>query len=450
MAKRLSFLSFCASVLTIFALTCGAQAQQMITFEEAVRIALDQNTQLRQRANQVRLSEVDVQSARAAFLPSLNVNTGTGTNFGLSFDTNVGELRTTANTRFNVNAFTSLSLFDGFQSQANLRQSRLNVSSEDMALERQRQLVVFQVANQFLLYIQATEQIAVQQENLLATQQLLSQIEEFVRVGTRPVSDLYQQQAALESAELSILQTEQQVQIAEANLLQILRLDPLGSYEFVVPDLTDEDLVLEQYDLADLYARAQQKRGDLRSQEISVLSAQQGLRAARGSRLPQLSFSADMGTSFNSGIEAYDFGGQLRRNRSQSISLSMNLPIFNRLRTNSQIQRARVSYENAKIGVEETQQQIGVEIRQAYLDYLTAEKQLEVTRRQLTYREQSLEAARERYNVGAATLVELTQAQSEYVQASRDAVSARYTIFVRKRLIRYYTGELDPSLPLFE
>lgn len=450
MAKRLSFLSFCASVLTIFALTCGAQAQQMITFEEAVRIALDQNTQLRQRANQVRLSEVDVQSARAAFLPSLNVNTGTGTNFGLSFDTNVGELRTTANTRFNVNAFTSLSLFDGFQSQANLRQSRLNVSSEDMALERQRQLVVFQVANQFLLYIQATEQIAVQQENLLATQQLLSQIEEFVRVGTRPVSDLYQQQAALESAELSILQTEQQVQIAEANLLQILRLDPLGSYEFVVPDLTDEDLVLEQYDLADLYARAQQKRGDLRSQEISVLSAQQGLRAARGSRLPQLSFSAGMGTSFNSGIEAYDFGGQLRRNRSQSISLSMNLPIFNRLRTSSQIQRARVSYENAKIGVEETQQQIGVEIRQAYLDYLTAEKQLEVTRRQLTYREQSLEAARERYNVGAATLVELTQAQSEYVQASRDAVSARYTIFVRKRLIRYYTGELDPSLPLFE
>ncbi|MCY4160151.1 MAG: TolC family protein [Bacteroidetes bacterium] len=440
---------YCVSLLAVFALAPIAQAQQRITFEEAVQIALDQNPQLRQRANQVRLSEIDVRSARAAFLPNINVSTGTGTNFGLSFDTNVGELRTTANTRFNINAFTSVNLFDGFQSQANLRQSRLNVSAGDFDLERQRQLVVFQVANQFLSYIQAAEQITVQQENLNAARQLLSQIEEFVRVGTRPVSDLYQQQAAVEGAELAILQTERLVQIAEAGLLQILRLDPLGSYEFVIPDLTDADFIPEQFELSDLFMRAQQ-RGDLRSQEIAVQAAAQSIRVAKGSMLPQLGFSAGAGTSFNSGIESLNFGDQLDRNRSQSISFSVNMPIFNRLRTRTQIQRAQVSYENAKINVEATQQQIGVEIRQAYLDYLTAEKQLEVTQRQLEYQGQALEAARERYNVGAATLVELTQAQSDYVQASQDAVTARYTIFVRKRLIRYYTGELDPALPLFE
>ncbi len=442
--------SFCVSIFSVLILASVSLAQQTITFEEAVRIALDQNPQLRQRANQVLLSEIDVQSARMAFLPNLNLSTGAGTNFGLSFDTNVGELRETANTRFNVNAFSSVTLFDGFRSFANLRQSRLNVTSDDLDLERQRQLVVFQVANQFLAYIQAAEQITVQEENLAAAQQLLAQIEEFVRVGTRPVSDLYQQQAAVETAELAILQTEQQVQIAEASLLQILRLDPLGSYEFVVPDLEDELLGPEVFDLADLFARAQQQRGDLRSQEVAVAAAEQGLRVARSTMLPQLSFSAGAGTSFNSGIESLDFGEQLERNSSQSVSLSLNFPVFNRSQTRSQVQRARISYENAKINVEATQQQIGVEVRQAYFDYLTAEKQLAVTQRQLEFREQALEAARERYNVGAATLVELTQAQSDYVQASQDAVTARYTIFVRKRLIRYYTGELDPSLPLFE
>ena len=442
--------SFCVGLLTVFALVPFSQAQQTITFEEAVRIALDQNPELRQRANQVRLNEIEVRSARAAFFPSINLSTGTGTSFGLSFDTNVGQLRTTANTRFNANASTSMTLFDGFQSQATLRQSRLNVTSSDLDLERQRQLIVFRVASQFLAYIQASEQITVQQENLAAVQQLLSQIEEFVRVGTRPVSDLYQQQAAVETAELAILQAEQQVQIAEANLLQTLRLDPLGSYEFVVPELSEELLTPEEFDLTDLFMRARQQRGDLRSQEVAVEAAEQGLRVARGGRLPQLSFSAGAGTSYNSGIQDSGFGEQLRRNNSQSISFSLSFPVFNRLRTRSQIQRARVSYENAKISVEATEQQIGVEVRQAYHDYLTAEKQLEVTQRQLTFREQALEAARERYNVGAATLVELTQAQSDFVQASQDAVTARYTIFVRKRLIRYYTGELDPTLPLFE
>jgi len=448
MTTRLCYL--CLSLFTALTLTSFAHAQQRITFEEAVRIALDQNPQLRQSANQLRLSEINVQSARAAFLPSLNLSTGTGTNFGLSFDTNVGELRTTANTRFNVNASTFLTLFNGFQSQANLRQSRLNVTSGDFGLERQRQLVVFQVASQFLAYIQAAEQIIVEQENLTAVQQLLSQIEEFVRVGTRPISDLYQQQAAVETAELRILQAEQLVQISEASLIQILRLDPLESYEFVVPDLTDADFIPEAFDLEDLFMRAQQQRGDLRAQEVAVQAAAQGIRIARSTMLPQLNFSAGAGTSYNSGIESITFGDQLDRNRSQSISFSVNLPIFNRLRTRSQVQRAQISYESAKIDVEATQQQIGVEVRQAYQDYLTAEKQLEVSQRQLEFREQALEAARERYNVGAATLVELTQAQSEFVQASQDAVAARYTIFVRKRLIRYYTGELDPALPLFE
>ncbi len=450
MIPRLLYRSFCVSLLTALFFASASQAQRTITFEEAVRIALDQNTQLRQSANQVRLNEIGVQSARAAFLPNFNLNTGGGSNWGLSFDTNVGELRTTRTTRFNMSARTSVTLFDGFQSQATLRESRLNVTSADLALERQRQLVVFQVANQFLAYIQASEQITVQEENLAAARQLLAQIEEFVRVGTRPVSDLYQQQAAVESAELGILQTEQLAQISEANLIQVMRLDPLGDYEFVIPDLSDELLAPEEYDLADLYARAQQQRGDLRSQEVAVDAAEQGLRIARSSMMPQLSLSAGTGTSFNSGIERINFGDQLENNRSESVSLSVNLPIFNRLRTRSQVQRARVVYENARINVESTQQQIGVEVRQAYLDYVTARKQYEVTQRQLVFREQALEAARERYNVGAATLVELTQAQSDFVQASQDAVTAQYTIFVRKRLIRYYTGELNPSLPLFE
>ncbi|MCY4223653.1 MAG: TolC family protein [Bacteroidetes bacterium] len=426
------------------------KAQQTITFQEAVRIALDQNTQLRQSANQVRISEINVQSARAAFLPNFNLSSGTGTNFGLSFDTNVGELRTTRNTRFNVNAFSSVNIFDGFQSQASLHQSRLAVESDDLRLDRQRQFVVFQVASQFLAYISAAEQIKVQQENLIAATQLLSQIEEFVRVGTRPVSDLYQQQANVEQAELAILQTEQLVQISEANLLQILRLDPLGSYEFIVPDLTEDAFIPEDLDLTDLFMRAQQQRGDLRAQEVAVDAAAQGLRLARSSSLPQLSFSAGAGSSFNSGIEQVGFIDQLDRNFSQSVSLSLNLPVFNRFRTRTQVQRAQVSYDNAKLNVEAIEQQIGVEIRQAYLDYLTAEKQLDVSRRQLEFREQALEAARERYNVGAATLVELTQAQSDFVQASQDEVTAKYTIFVRKRLIRYYTGELNPTLPLFD
>ena len=324
------------------------------------------------------------------------------------------------------------------------------MTANDLSLDRQRQLVVYEVATQFLLYIQQSEQILVLQENLAAAQQLLAQIEEFVRVGTRPVSDLYQQQAAVETAELAIITNERDAQNVMYQLIQILQLDPLGSYEFVVPELEEEYLEPEEFDLDDLITRARRQRSDLRADEVAVLAARQGLRAASSSMLPQLNFSAGASTSYNSGIEAFDFGGQLERNRSESISLSVQVPVFNRLRTRTQKQRAQVSYDNARLTVEATQQQVGIEVRAAYHDYLIAEKQLEVSERQLVYRQQALDAAREQYNVGAATLVELTQAQSDFVQASQEAITARYTIFVRKRLIRYYTGELDPNQPLFD
>ena len=441
--------SLCALLLVLTTLPARAQVPQRVSFDDAVRIALDQSLTLQQQINQVRLQEVGVRNARAAFLPSFNMSTSAGRSFGLSFDTNVGERRTTANDRFNLSASSGITVFDGMRSFRAVDQSRLELAATDFGLDRLRQDVVFTVAGQFLTYIQQYEQIGVQQENLTAAEQLLAQIEEFVRVGSRPVSDQYQQSAAVASAELALLEAERLAQVAEASLIQTLKLDPLGVYEFVVPDVDQIPLVPGDYDVNELLGEAMARRSDLRAQEAAIQATEVAVRSARGGMLPTVSLSASAGTSFNSG-SPFVFGDQLDNNRSESIGLSVNFPVFNRLRTRSQSQQAQIQHENERIRLEVLQQQIGLEVRQAYLEYLTAEKRLDVTQEQLTFREQTLEAERERYRVGAATLVELTQAQSQFVQAQSDAVTARYTFFVRKRIIDYYTGTLDPSQLLFE
>lgn len=450
--KQFTLHAICALVV-LLTHSAVAQEVQQITFDEAVRIALDQNFQLRQSRNSVRLQEVGVQSARAAFLPTLNTSSGGGRSFGLYFDQNVGERRTTQSDYLSIGASTGITLFQGFRDFARLKQSQLAVTASDFSLERQRQVVVFTVAEQFLTYIELHEQIAVQQENLAAQQQLLTQIEEFVRVGTRPVSDLYAQRAQVASAEYSILEIEHASQLAEARLIQTLQLDPFGVFEFVVPEVEEIPLVPESFNLDELMRHALDRRADLRAQETMIGVSEQGIREARGGRLPSLSMSVSAGTSFSSGltrIPGNDFGEQLRNNRSERVGFSIQIPFFRGFATRSAVQRARIDYENARLSHENLRQNIGVEVREAYQNYVTAEKQLQVTDEQLAWRDQALEAARERYNVGAGTLVELTQAQSDYVSASHQSVRAKYAFFVRKRLIDYYTGALDPSQPLFE
>jgi outer membrane protein len=285
------------------------------------------------------------------------------------------------------------------------------------------------------------------------------------------MSDLFQQQAAAANAELLLLNAQRAYQLAEVSLMQTLQLDPFGNYNFVVPDVSDDQLTPEQYDSNTLLRNAFDRRLDLRAQESAIDASVQGIRLARSSMMPSLSLSGSIGSGFSSlqqrtvlddqGLpmegpdgfsirEDVPFGTQIDNNRSQTIGLNLQIPIFNRFFTRTQVQRAQVQYDNARLDLENLQQDIGLQVRQSYLDYLTDEKRLDVTEKQLRAAEQALEAEQERYNVGASTLVELTQARANFVQASSDRADAKYTFLFRKRLIEYYIGVLDPGRPLFE
>ena len=358
--------------------------------------------------------------------------------------------------RFGLSTSASLQVFSGFREWATLKQARLRVTGTGLDHERQRQLVVFQVMDQYLSLIQAQSQLTIQEENLDAQLQLLAQIQEFVNAGARPVSDLFQQQATAANAELSLLDAQRSIESVENRLIQTLQLDPFGGYEFMVPDLTELELIPEDYDVEALVRTAFERRMDLRAQEAEIDISAQGIRMARGGWMPRISLSASAGTNYSSvqgfagGGQTVPFSTQLENNRSESVGINFSIPILDNFATRTAMQNARVSYSNAQLGLENLRQTIRLNVRQAYLDYLRDEKYLDVTEKQLAAAEQALEAANERYNVGSSTLVELAQAQSNFVAAASNRVVAINSFFFRKLLIDYYIGVLDPGQPLFE
>ena len=453
-------------VLALLLLPGIAQAQaQRITFNEAVQIALEQNIALKRSANTVELQEATVASERADFLPNLNFSSSSTRTIGLNFDQTTGRTFNETTDRANFSLSSGVNLFNGFGDVASLSQARYNLEASDLSYERQRQTVVFTVMSNYLTLIEQQEQIAIQEENLAAQQQQLTQIEEFTRVGSRPLSDLYQQQAAVANAELNLLNAERLYQLSEISLIQNLQLDPFGTYEFVVPNVEEIEPVLEQYDVRQMLQNAFEERPDLQAQQVSIEAASEGIRVARAGIYPSLSLSGGVGTGYSSqsfvatdfnaegepiAFERVAFFDQFTDNRAQSVTLSLSVPIFNRLQTRTNVERARVQYDNARLDLEDIQQDIALQVRQAYLDYERDEKRLQVTEVQFRAAEQALEAEQERYNVGASTLVELSQARANFVQASSDRAQAKYDFLFRKRLIEYYTGVLDPTRPLFE
>ena len=84
-------------------------------------------------------------------------------------------------------------------------------------------------------------------------------------------------------------------------------------------------------------------------------------------------------------------------------------------------------------------------MRRAYLDYQAAKQQLDAAEVQLRAAQLALQTSQQRYNVGAATLLEVTQARATQLQAASALVTARYGLLFQRTLIGYYTGDLNPT-----
>jgi outer membrane protein len=439
-------------VLTLQLVGTQAMAQdiQRITFAEVVDIVLDRSTAIRSSGYSLELESSRVSSARADFLPNLNAGINPSANFGLTFDQNSLQLVNRTSYFSNVGLSSTLNLFRGFGDVAQLEQARHRYDAADFTLDRTKQDVLQQAIINYLQVIQDRENVKIQDENVRSQTQLLERIEEFSRVGTRPISDLYTQQANTAQAELDLLNAERSAQLSQARLVGQLLLDPLRDYEFVAPSSDEVDLSPIQYDPVSLIQNAYDQRLDLHAQNSRIEAAEQGVRTAKSLYWPVVNLIGQYGSSYSSSdhLDRPIFE-QTKDNRSGSIRVGLTIPIFNRLDNKFNVQQSQVVERNARLDLETLQQRVALEVRQSYLDYQTAVKQLEVSDRRLRAAQQALDAEQERYNVGASTLIELTQVQAIYVSAASSRINSVVNYVARVALIDYFVGTISPDASIF-
>jgi len=436
--------------LVMAASAAGAQAptqpnapSQTITFDDAIRIALRQNTTLLQANNSAALSSATVRQQRLSFLPDLRFTTNTGQNYGRTFSEDEGRIIDQTTQSVNAGVSSSVTLFNGLTNVASLRSAQLSEDAGERNVKRAEQTVAFTVASNFLALVQQQEQLGVQRENLAAQEAQEKQIKAFVDAGSRPISDLYQQQAAVAAARSQVVNAERAFELAKVDLIQTLQLDPRGSYAFAPPALDTASKANATFSLDSLLTRALGQRSDLFAQQSLVSAASQNVKAANGSRWPSLSLSAGYNSAYSSATPI-GFTDQLNQRRGGSLAIGLSIPLFDRGTTDLAAQRAQIAEDNARLDLKDRQQQVGLEVRRAYLDYRAATQQLDAAEAQLRAAALALQASQQRYNVGAATLLEVTQARATQLQGASALVTARYGLLFQRTLIGYYIGDLDP------
>ena len=495
MPRLLSFALLVACCAAPLAGTAAAQEAapadanppaERITFDEAVRLALDRSVALRQAEVLAESRSLDVARQRSLLLPSVSASATPVRRFGLVFDQTTGQLRNETNESLDLGLRGNLNLFNGFADVARLDEARTRARAEQLDLGRSREQVLFDVSSAYLQLLLDRELVGIQRENLTAEDEQLARVEALVEGGSRPRSDVFGQRAAVAERRLAVLQAENAVQLSESRLVQLLQLDPFGTYAFAAPAADDLPVSDETYAANALLAEALGARADIAAQELRIDAADAAVRAAASGYYPSVDLFANYGSAYSSlaarpvpdsggeipvttasgedvlvggqpftlttpgAFEDVAFADQLSDNRGGSFGLSIQIPIFDRFVTRSQVQQARLERENARLQLDVLRQQVAADVRQAVLDYENARARLGVSAAQIEAAQAALDAEQLRYDLGASTLVELSQARARLVEAQSARAQALFEFFFRARLIDYALGRLDPSQPLFD
>jgi outer membrane protein len=439
-----AFTTIIVAAMLVCGAPAGAQDTRVITFQEAIRIALDQNSTLKQAENAAALDQVGVTAARQQFLPDLQLAVRGSENYGRNFDSDEGRIVDQATTNATIGLSSGVVLFDGFGNTATLKAAEFNRDASSLDLQRSRETIAFTVATNYLALISLQEQLQVQRENLSAQAALEQQIQTYVDAGARTIADLYQQQANAASAKLAVVNGERSTRLAEVDLMQTLQLDPRGTYEFEAPAFGSLYPATTELDLSSLLTRAYAQRADIVAGKARVDAAAQNVRVARSGHWPTVSLSAGYDTAYTSAADL-PFSDQIDQRRGGSIGLGISIPIFDRGSASAATRRAEIQQQSAQVDLDSLQNDVGLQVRRAHLDLEAAHEQLAAAEAQLKAAELALKTSQERYNAGASTLVELTEARATQVDGASAVVTARYNEMFQRTLIGYYIGALDPG-----
>ncbi|MGB0346425.1 MAG: TolC family protein [Balneolaceae bacterium] len=442
---------------TILAVLCAVllssgtilgQSAQTITLEQAIQISLENNFLLEQAENNLELADLRITSEQADFLPNISSSMSYSRTGGQQFVADILSFDNVTSQNVSGRLDANITIFDGFENILSLRQSQYDKTSSEENLARARENVIFNTATAYLTVLVNMELLEIAQENLESSNIQLNQTQAEVEVGARAAVDQFNQEATVATNELTVIQRENDLRISEVQLVNRLQIDPRREYEFVVPEISDAfELAGEaNYSLSALIDEALLNRSDIKSEEASIASQKLGLEISRGSLLPSLTAGASISTRYSDPyfIPDASFSDQFFDQQvNKGVGVTLSLPIFQNWNRMYNIELNKVQLKNAELDLENTKLTVIQEVTQAYNDFIAYSKQLESAEKALVASEKALETQQERYNVGASTLIELSQAQATFVSSRSDFTQAQYNLIFQNKLLDFYLGKLS-------
>lgn len=424
--------------LALFFISLQLPAQELLTAEEAVRIALENNYAIRIAANELEMDKTAVSIGNAGMLPSLGLTANTNNSIQnmsqTRADGNLIELDHARNNNLNYGVVMDWTLFDGFRMFARYDQLQELKKLGEAELQ---QTVLNRVSDVLITYydlVQQQQQLNALDSTIAISEQRLDLAGNRFTIGKASKLEVLNAEVDINTDRTTLLRQRELFQNTKIRLNEILARDTKEDFVVAGDIPVDETLlfpVLEEL--------AQQQNPALQAQLISKNIAETELRQVRAARYPTI--IASTGYQFNESESSLGFTTSARA-QGWSYGLSARLNLFDGFTQNQSEKIARLQVENTQVAIEQQRQTLQARLATAYQTYLTNLSLIELERKNQAIARENLEITMEKFRIGTIPTIEFRTAQLNYINAIVRYSNAKFQAKLSEISLREFAGNL--------
>ena len=267
----------------------------------------------------------------------------------------------------------------------------------------------------YLETLRAKAAVEARNADVSLNQELLHLATERKSAGMATRLDVARAKVQLENERQRLLVAENERDRGQLNLIRAMGL----SFDVQLV-LTDEMAMVPvpEQTMSEALAVANEHRTELKVQKQRERLASLTLSSVASERVPSIQASGDVGLIGNQIPDMLT---------TDNVQVLMTVPIFDGGQREGRISESRSVLRQEAINTQDIRFQVSLEVRDALLTLHSAKKQVAVAEEGLKLSLTELELARERFAVGVATNIEVTNAQTSVAQARDNLIQSLFT-----------------------
>lgn len=415
-----------------------AFSQEILTLEQAIKIALENNFNIKLAQADVVISNTNNTYGNAGFLPEINLNFNRAYNINntrqqfFSGDTregnNVNSNNLNANIQLNWRIFDGMNMFV----QKNRLEKMEEMSFANLRLETEN--LTSNVIQNFHIIQQLKKRITVLDSaiSLSQTRRKLAIQKENIGVGSG--QDILQTTVDINTDSTALVRQLWEIENAKVALNLLLARDPNTDFEVALENPNYEALLFEP-----LWDRTLRENSQLNILDKSIQLADLNIKQAKTRYLPVVSLN----TGYTFARSAAEIGIlQFNQNSGMTYGVTGTWTLFSGFNNKRQTQIAKLEYDNQVLIKEQNIQSLKGMLAQTFNQYLMNKELERIEQKNIEVAQKNLDISMEKMRIGTITGFEIREAQKNVIDAEFRYIDTQYMSRIAEIELLRISGQL--------